>query len=161
MKSGAWDENGVFVYSTLSHVKYCLPNGDSGIIHSLANPLYIVRVHRQIVYCMDREHKVHKQRLNCSEYLFKLALHKRNFNDVKLWITNGRLCGNAVIGYLKQKGFPEAGASKHGTGSLPDHKRAHFSHKCHKTVLIPDLGTIGRHHRYRHHRYKHHRCSKG
>lgn len=107
VKSGAWDENGVFIYSTLSHVKYCLPNGDNGIIHSLANPLYIVRVHRQIVYCMDREHKVHKQRLNCSEYLFKLALHKRNFNDVKLWITNGRLCGNAVIGYLKQKGFPE------------------------------------------------------
>ena len=107
VKSGAWDENGVFIYSTLSHVKYCLPNGDSGIIHSLANPLYIVRVHKQILHCMDREHKVQKQCLNCSEYLFKLALHKRNFNDVKLWITNGRLCGNAVIGYLKQKGFPE------------------------------------------------------
>ena len=26
----------------------------------------------------------------------RLALHKRNFNDVKLWISNGRLCGNAV-----------------------------------------------------------------
>mmetsp|Transcript_59015 Transcript_59015/g.104866 ORF Transcript_59015/g.104866 Transcript_59015/m.104866 type:complete len:1226 (+) Transcript_59015:36-3713(+) len=107
VKSGAWDENGVFVYATLSHVKYCLPNGDSGIIHSLANPIYIVRVHKQNLYYIDREQKVGRQRLNCSEYLFKLALHKRNFNDVKLWITNGRLCGNAVIGYLKQKGFPE------------------------------------------------------
>eukprot|EP00930_Biecheleria_cincta_P035139 TRINITY_DN241_c0_g1_i1.p1 TRINITY_DN241_c0_g1~~TRINITY_DN241_c0_g1_i1.p1 ORF type:complete len:1243 (-),score=237.00 TRINITY_DN241_c0_g1_i1:360-4049(-) len=107
VKSGAWDENGVFIYSTLSHVKYCLPNGDSGIIHSLANPMYIMRVHKQVMYLVDREHKVHKQRLNCSEYLFKMALHKRNFNDVKMWITNGRLCGNAVIGYLKQKGFPE------------------------------------------------------
>ncbi|CAE7866195.1 unnamed protein product, partial [Symbiodinium necroappetens] len=107
VKSGAWDENGVFVYSTLSHVKYCLPNGDSGIIHSLANPIYIARVHKQMMYYIDREQKVGKQRLNCSEYLFKLALHKRNFNDVKLWISNGRLCGNAVIGYLKSKGFPE------------------------------------------------------
>eukprot|EP00933_Yihiella_yeosuensis_P037936 TRINITY_DN31926_c0_g1_i1.p1 TRINITY_DN31926_c0_g1~~TRINITY_DN31926_c0_g1_i1.p1 ORF type:complete len:1231 (+),score=309.08 TRINITY_DN31926_c0_g1_i1:52-3744(+) len=107
VKSGAWDENGVFVYATLSHVKYCLPNGDSGIIHSLQNPIYIVRVHKQNLYYVDREQKVVKQRLNCSEYLFKLALHKRNFNDVKLWITNGRLCGNAVIGYLKSKGFPE------------------------------------------------------
>mmetsp|Transcript_66984 Transcript_66984/g.157137 ORF Transcript_66984/g.157137 Transcript_66984/m.157137 type:complete len:1236 (+) Transcript_66984:48-3755(+) len=107
VKSGAWDENGVFVYSTLSHVKYCLPNGDSGIIHSLANPIYITRVHKQMMYYIDREQKVGKQRLNCSEYLFKLALHKRNFNDVKLWISNGRLCGNAVIGYLKSKGFPE------------------------------------------------------
>mmetsp|Transcript_35164 Transcript_35164/g.101263 ORF Transcript_35164/g.101263 Transcript_35164/m.101263 type:complete len:1217 (+) Transcript_35164:108-3758(+) len=107
VKSGAWDENGVFVYATLSHVKYCLPNGDSGIIHSLSSPIYIVRVHKQHMYYIDREHAVHKQRLNCTEYLFKLSLHKRQFNDVKMWITNGRLCGNAMIGYLKQKGFPE------------------------------------------------------
>ena len=140
VKSGAWDENGVFIYSTLSHVKYCLPNGDNGIIHSLANPLYIVRVHRQILYCMDREHKVHKQRLNCSEYLFKLALHKRNFNDVKLWISNGRLCGNAVIGYLKQKGFPEASGGpsaivghhgNHGTSKISPTKQQKTTAKDH------------------------------
>lgn len=107
MKSGAWDENGVFVYSTLSHVKYCLTNGDSGIIHSLQNPIYIVRVHKQFMYYIDRENTVNKMRLNCTEYLFKLALHQKKFNDVKMWIVNGRLCGNVVIGYLKQKGFPE------------------------------------------------------
>lgn len=107
VKSGAWDENGVFIYSTLSHVKYCLPNGDNGIIHSLQAPIYIVRVHKQFMYFIDREHNVNKQRLNCTEYLFKLSLHERKFNDVKMWIQNGRLCGNAVIGYLKQKGFPE------------------------------------------------------
>ena len=54
VKSGAWDENGVFIYTTLSHVKYCLPNGDSGIIHSLSQPLYIVRVHKQHMYYIDR-----------------------------------------------------------------------------------------------------------
>jgi coatomer protein complex subunit alpha (xenin) len=107
VKSGAWDENGVFVYATLSHVKYCLPNGDSGIIHSLQTPIYIVRVHKQMMYYIDRELNVQKQRLNCTEYLFKLALHNRKFNDVKTWIAHGRLCGNAVIGYLKNKGFPE------------------------------------------------------
>jgi len=107
IKSGAWDENGVFVYSTLSHVKYCLPNGDSGIIHSLQNPIYITRVHKQQMYFIDREQTVNKQKLNCTEYLFKLSLHQRKFDDVKMWISNGRLCGNVVIGYLKQKGFPE------------------------------------------------------
>lgn len=107
MKSGAWDENGVFVYSTLSHVKYCLPYGDSGIIFSLQDPIYIVRVHKLFMYFVDRDQKVNKQRLNVSEYLFKLSLHRKQFSDVRMWITNGRLCGNAVIGYLKQKGFPE------------------------------------------------------
>jgi coatomer protein complex subunit alpha (xenin) len=107
VKSGAWDENGVFVYATQSHVKYCLPNGDSGIIHSLPNPIYIHRVSKQNLWFIDRSQTIQKQRLNCTEYLFKLSLHKRNFNDVKMWIQNGRLCGNVVIGYLKQKGFPE------------------------------------------------------
>jgi len=107
IKSGAWDENGVFVYSTLSHVKYCLTNGDSGIIHSLATPIYISRVNRHQMYFIDRDQVVHKQKLNCSEYMFKAALHQRKMNDVKMWISNGRLCGNVVIGYLKQKGFPE------------------------------------------------------
>jgi coatomer protein complex subunit alpha (xenin) len=107
VKSGAWDENGVFVYSTLSHVKYCLTNGDSGIIHSLQSPIYVTRVHRQQLYFIDREQQVNKQRLNCTEYLFKLALHQRKFADVERWIAHGRLCGNVVIGYLKQKGYPE------------------------------------------------------
>mmetsp|Transcript_23313 Transcript_23313/g.51496 ORF Transcript_23313/g.51496 Transcript_23313/m.51496 type:complete len:1215 (-) Transcript_23313:268-3912(-) len=107
VKSGVWDENGVFVYATLSHVKYCLTNGDGGVIHSLQNPIYISRVHKHQMYYIDRDQVVNKQRLNCTEYLFKLSLHQRKFNDVKMWITNGRLCGNVVIGYLKQKGFPE------------------------------------------------------
>ena len=31
IKSGAWDDAGVFVYSTLNHVKYCLPQGYAGL----------------------------------------------------------------------------------------------------------------------------------
>jgi len=107
IKGGAWDENGVFIYSTLSHVKYCLTNGDSGIIHSISNPIYITRVHRQQLYYIDREQQVNKQKLNCTEFLFKFALHQRKFDDVKMWIANGKLCGSVVIGYLKQKGHPE------------------------------------------------------
>ncbi|CAA7028288.1 unnamed protein product [Microthlaspi erraticum] len=38
VKSGAWDDNGVFIYTTLNHIKYCLPNGDSGIIRTLDVP---------------------------------------------------------------------------------------------------------------------------
>ncbi|KAJ0025402.1 hypothetical protein Pint_09052 [Pistacia integerrima] len=38
IKSGAWDENGVFIYTTLNHIKYCLPNGDSGIVRTLDAP---------------------------------------------------------------------------------------------------------------------------
>lgn len=27
IKSGAWDDSGIFVYSTLNHIKYALPQG--------------------------------------------------------------------------------------------------------------------------------------
>jgi len=43
-QSAAWDDNGVLVYTTLNHIKYCLPNGDSGIIRTLDVPVYIIQV---------------------------------------------------------------------------------------------------------------------
>ncbi|KAK2573204.1 Coatomer subunit alpha [Acropora cervicornis] len=44
VKSGAWEENGVFVYTTSNHIKYALTNGDHGIIRTLDLPIYITRV---------------------------------------------------------------------------------------------------------------------
>ena len=44
IKSGAWDDSGVFVYTTSNHIKYTLTNGDSGIIRTLDLPIYITRV---------------------------------------------------------------------------------------------------------------------
>ncbi len=37
IKSGVWDDAGVFIYTTLSHAKYLLPlpSGDSGIVRTL------------------------------------------------------------------------------------------------------------------------------
>ena len=56
-QSAAWDDNGVLVYTTLNHVKYCLPNGDSGIIRTLDVPVYITKVSNQILFALDREGK--------------------------------------------------------------------------------------------------------
>jgi Coatomer WD associated region len=53
IKSGSWDiSNRIFVYSTLNHIKYLLPNGDTGIIRTLDVPLYITKaVDKQV--CAD------------------------------------------------------------------------------------------------------------
>ena len=34
----------MLIYTTLNHIKYCLPNGDSGIIRTLDVPVYITQV---------------------------------------------------------------------------------------------------------------------
>ena len=57
MKSAAWDDTGVLVYTTLNHIKYCLPNGDSGIIRTLEVPVYITRVSGSSLHCLDRDGK--------------------------------------------------------------------------------------------------------
>lgn len=41
---------GVLVYTTLNHIKYCLPNGDHGIIRTLDVPVYLTKVRLQALY---------------------------------------------------------------------------------------------------------------
>jgi len=43
VKSGIWDDNGVFIYTTSNHIKYAISNGDHGIIRTLNLPVYLTR----------------------------------------------------------------------------------------------------------------------
>lgn len=76
VKSACWDPIGVLVYTTSTHIKYLLPNGDSGIIRSLDNPIYLASVSSSELTFLDRENKLGRVRINSTEYVFKLALMK-------------------------------------------------------------------------------------
>lgn len=54
-RSGAWDEQGVFVYTTSNHIKYALPSGDHGIIRTLDVPLYIGATRASKLFTLDRD----------------------------------------------------------------------------------------------------------
>ncbi|GMN55752.1 hypothetical protein TIFTF001_024870 [Ficus carica] len=107
VKSGAWDDNGVFIYTTLNHIKYCLPNGDSGIIRTLDVPIYITKVSGNTMFCLDRDGKNKPILIDPTEYIFKLSLLRKRYDHVMSMIRSSQLCGQAVIAYLQQKGFPE------------------------------------------------------
>ncbi|KAG1674856.1 hypothetical protein FOA52_015244 [Chlamydomonas sp. UWO 241] len=107
VKSAAWDDNGVLVYTTLNHVKYCLPNGDSGIIRTLEVPVYITRVANEVLHVLDRDGKNRQMQVDTTEYMFKLALLQRKYDLVISMIKGSALCGQAIISYLQQKGYPE------------------------------------------------------
>ncbi|KAL8143768.1 hypothetical protein V2J09_016800 [Rumex salicifolius] len=107
VKSGAWDENGVFIYNTLNHIKYCLPNGDSGIIKTIDVPVYIAKISGNTVFCLDRDGKNKAIVLDATEYIFKLSLMRKRYDHVMKMIRNSQLVGQAMIAYLQQKGFPE------------------------------------------------------
>ncbi|KAL9252913.1 Coatomer subunit alpha-1-like protein [Drosera capensis] len=107
VKIGAWDENGVFIYTTLNHIKYCLPNGDCGIIKTLDVPVYITKVSGTTVFCLDHDGKNKAIVIDATEYIFKLALLTKRYDHAMNMIRSSKLVGQAVIAYLQQKGFPE------------------------------------------------------
>ncbi|XP_022884750.1 coatomer subunit alpha-1-like isoform X2 [Olea europaea var. sylvestris] len=107
VKSGAWDDNGVFIYTTLTHIKYCLPNGDSGVIKTMDIPVYITKIYGNTIFCLDRDGKNRPIIIDSTEYVFKLSLLRKRYDQVMNMIRNSELCGNAMIAYLQQKGFPQ------------------------------------------------------
>lgn len=107
VKSGAWDDSGVFIYTTSNHIKYAISNGDHGIIRTLDLPIYVTRVKGNMVFCLDRECKPRVLNIDPTEYRFKLALINRKYDEVLHMVRNARLVGQSIIAYLQQKGYPE------------------------------------------------------
>ncbi|GAA5944936.1 coatomer subunit alpha [Sporobolomyces koalae] len=107
IKSGAWDDAGVFLYTTLNHIKYALPNGDNGIIKTLDQPVYLTRVRGKAVHCLTRDAKPQTIPIDPTEYRFKLALVRKNYDEVLHIIRTSNLVGQSIIAYLQKKGFPE------------------------------------------------------
>lgn len=107
VKSGGWDDSGVFIYTTSTHIKYAIMNGDYGIIRTLELPIYITRVKGAQVFCLDRECRTRVLNIDTTEYKFKLALINRKYEEVLHMVRNAQLVGQSIIAYLQQKGFPE------------------------------------------------------
>jgi coatomer subunit alpha len=107
IKSATWDDAGVLLYSTLNHIKYTLLNGDNGIVRTLDQTVYLVRVKARNVYCLDRAAKPKILSIDPTEYRFKMALVKRNYEEMLQIIKNSSLVGQSIISYLQKKGYPE------------------------------------------------------
>lgn len=107
IKSAAWDDSGILVYTTLNHIKYALPGGDNGIIKTLDQPVYLTRVKGQVVHCLDRTAKPRTIAIDPTEYRFKLALIRKNYDEVLQIIRSSNLVGQSIIAYLQKKGYPE------------------------------------------------------
>jgi len=107
IKSGVWDGNDLFYFTTLNHLKYCLTNGDTGIIRTLEVPLYLTSASNGKLHCLDREGKMRKLMVDSTECSFKLCLHKKEFEKVVRIIKQSKLAGHAIIAYLQKKGYPQ------------------------------------------------------
>jgi coatomer protein complex subunit alpha (xenin) len=108
LKGGCWDASkAIFVYTTSNHVKYVLCNGDRGIIRGLDSPVYVTKLQGNSLYCLDREGKMRTMEVDLVEALFKIALENKEYGEVMKMVKHSRLCGQSIITYLQEKGYPE------------------------------------------------------
>jgi len=107
IKSAVWDDAGVLLYSTLNHIKYTLMNGDNGIVRTLDQTVYLVRVKNRSIYALDRSAKPKVMTIDPTEYRFKLALVRRHYDEMLNIIKTSSLVGQSIISYLEKKGYPE------------------------------------------------------
>lgn len=135
IKSGAWDDAGVLLYTTLNHVKYALPNGDNGIIKTLEQPVYLTRVRGKQVHVLTRDARPETLVIDPTEYRFKLALVRKNYDEVLHIIKTSNLVGQSIIAYLQKKGFPEVRPLA-ALSLLPARSLA-VSHRRWALVLLP------------------------
>jgi hypothetical protein len=91
----------------LRSVWAALTSSDNGIIKTLEQPVYLTRVKGQVVHCLDRTAKPKTITIDPTEYRFKLALVRKNYDEVLQIIRNSNLVGQSIIGYLQKKGYPE------------------------------------------------------
>ncbi|KAG1495626.1 hypothetical protein G6F47_008964 [Rhizopus delemar] len=107
IKSATWDDLNVLVYCTLNHIKYALTEGDNGIVRTLDQPVYLTRMKGKKLFALDREGKVREIAIDPTEYRFKLALVKKQYEEVLHIIRTSNLVGQSIIAYLQKKGYPE------------------------------------------------------
>lgn len=80
---------------------------DNGIIRTLDQTVYLVKVKGRNVYSLDRYAKPKVLEIDPTEYRFKLALVKRNYDEMLQIIKTSSLVGQSIISYLQKKGYPE------------------------------------------------------
>lgn len=80
---------------------------DNGIIKTLDQPVYLTRIKGKVVHCLDRNAKPTAIPIDPTEYRFKLALMRKNYDEVLHIIRTSNLVGQSIIAYLQKKGFPE------------------------------------------------------
>jgi coatomer protein complex subunit alpha (xenin) len=75
VKTGCFDENQAFVYSTSTHIKYMFCEGKTtGTFKSVDEPVYVSFFMKNQAYAFNRQGELLTLEVNNTDYLFKLAL---------------------------------------------------------------------------------------
>ena len=96
------------VYPRIAETSF---HSDHGVICTLDNPVYLTRVKGKTIHCLDRSARPRTITIDPTEFRFKLALMRNNYEEILYIIRTSTLLGQSIIAYLQQKGYPEVRGS--------------------------------------------------
>lgn len=106
IKTAEWYENSALLFATSDRMYYVMVNDDFGVLRSIENPIYIIRVKENTIYYMQRDHRCYRMEIDSDEFMFKLALYHSNMTLATKLIETGKIHGNTMVSYLVNKGYP-------------------------------------------------------
>ena len=90
IKSGCFDEQNSFVYSTSTHIKYMFLEGKTtGTFKSIDEPVYVAFFMRNTFYALTRQGEMETYTVDNTDYLFKRALQQKNLVEVREILSRG------------------------------------------------------------------------
>lgn len=69
--------------------------------------MYLTRIKGKTIHCLDCSARPRTITFDPTEYRFKLALLRNNYDEMLCIIRTSTLFGQSIVAYLQQKGFPE------------------------------------------------------
>lgn len=106
IKSAAWDETGVLIYSTPVHIRYVLTNGDATTLFSVNEVLYVMAVRDSKVFCMNRTGVLKIIAIDSREFKFKQAVIKGDRGAMFQSLRTLGTLTRAEISFIVKKGYP-------------------------------------------------------
>jgi len=68
----------------------------------LEEPVYVSFFMKNQIFVITRQGELQTVEVDNTDYLFKIALQKKNLIEVKEILQKGNLCGNTIVSYLKE-----------------------------------------------------------
>ncbi|KAK1937599.1 WD domain, G-beta repeat domain containing protein [Babesia divergens] len=106
IKTAMWYDNTALFFATSDRMHYIMVNGDSGVLRSLDEPIYMIRIRDNFLYYMQRNHRCYRMSIISDEFSFKMALYQNNMATATRLIESGKIRGNTMVAYLVEKGYP-------------------------------------------------------
>ena len=103
--SWLWTEDNFLLFNTYSHLKYLLLNGESGVIKSLDQRMFLLGKQGDSLITVDLEENIDETDLDFTDLELKNALLMGDLAKVKKVVKEKKVLGNSLTGFLLGKGY--------------------------------------------------------